>query len=444
MNLYTIVYIIIKKRKKLALKRQSIKRLKIVNTNNNKMMNDKRGISALVATVLLILITVAAVGIIWVAVRPMVSVNLQSSQACSDAAMSLKVDSTSGYTFFNTASNETNVMVSRGADTLNLAGLQIVASGASGTNAFEIRQGANKTNVRLSGDLHYAGNFTDADIPVSNGAVTYILDTSSMGRPDKVAVSAIVKSGSSEKLCGPSAAVTLVDSTSENIPRGLPQNNFVVGFWNFDEGTGTTAADAANNGNGTISATGTTWTSPGKIGGYDLTFGGSSGFVNFSSKEAWNLTDALTISGWFSLSSANAGGKSLFYKSYASNTQYDYMMYLGSTGLVSIKFNSSAGTAFSAGTSVDMRDGQWHLFTGTFDGNNLSFYVDGDLKNTTAATGQTIRFSDQPLYLFTGWSSAYVKGTADEVVIWNKALTADEVKMLYAGGNPTRTLYSLP
>jgi flagellin-like protein len=43
---------------------------------------DKKGISAIVATVLVILITVAGVAIIWVGVLPMISESFEFSEDC--------------------------------------------------------------------------------------------------------------------------------------------------------------------------------------------------------------------------------------------------------------------------------------------------------------------------------------------------------------------------
>ncbi len=49
------------------------------------IMNNKKGISAIVATVLIILITVAAITIIWAAIIPMISNQLESGTVCLDA-----------------------------------------------------------------------------------------------------------------------------------------------------------------------------------------------------------------------------------------------------------------------------------------------------------------------------------------------------------------------
>jgi flagellin-like protein len=172
---------------------------------------NKKGISALVATVLLILITVAAVGIIWSAVNPMISDNLKFGQACSDVRMSLQVDASSAYNCFNSSNNLTNIVVSRGVDTLNLVGLQIIASGASGSTPFDVKIGSSKAIARRSNDTAFnsAVNFAYGDIPTSNSAIAYTLNTSAIGKPDKVAVSAIVKIGATEKKCESSTAVVI-------------------------------------------------------------------------------------------------------------------------------------------------------------------------------------------------------------------------------------------
>ena len=61
------------------------------------MKNNKKGISAVVATVLIILITVAAVTIIWAAIIPMINGQLDSSTTCLSAVQQLTLEN-KGYT----------------------------------------------------------------------------------------------------------------------------------------------------------------------------------------------------------------------------------------------------------------------------------------------------------------------------------------------------------
>ena len=85
------------------------------------MINNKKAISDLVATVLLVLIVIAAVGIIWGAIMPIIKSNIETSQKCSDAALSVNMES--GYTY--AYGNNVSVQVSRGPSTINVTSIQI-------------------------------------------------------------------------------------------------------------------------------------------------------------------------------------------------------------------------------------------------------------------------------------------------------------------------------
>lgn len=87
------------------------------------LRKNKKAVSALVATVLLILVTVAAVGIIWAAVMPMITRALELNQACLNAR--LNIDTTRGYTCYDAEKKQANVMVTRGAEDFELTGMQI-------------------------------------------------------------------------------------------------------------------------------------------------------------------------------------------------------------------------------------------------------------------------------------------------------------------------------
>jgi len=84
-------------------------------------MKNKKAIEALVATVLLVLIAIAAVGIIWGAVMPIIKKNIQSSQSCFDAG--LTVNKELGQTYI-TGTN-ISIQISRGPSKVTLAGISI-------------------------------------------------------------------------------------------------------------------------------------------------------------------------------------------------------------------------------------------------------------------------------------------------------------------------------
>lgn len=102
------------------------------------------------------------------------------------------------------------------------------------------------------------------------------------------------------------------------------------------------------------------------------------------------------------------------------------------------------------GTTVSLN--QWHLYTGVFDGDSASFYVDGLLadKKLMASSNYISTSHDYPLVFgrhFTYccynpnpsyWSYPY-KGIIDDIRIYNRALTSYEAWLLYSGSDTTFT-----
>ena len=148
----------------------------------------KKGISAIVATVLIILITVAAVTIIWAAIIPMISNQLGGATECFDASASLRV--LSDYSCYNdTAGSEyVDVQVSRSTGDFELVGIDISGNYKGSSDTVKITtnlpdpNGAKVYRIGLSGEDGTDGNFTFEGI-------------------DGASVAARVKSGQTDILC---------------------------------------------------------------------------------------------------------------------------------------------------------------------------------------------------------------------------------------------------
>ena len=137
------------------------------------MRFDKKGISAIVTTVLIVLITVAAVTIIWVAIIPMIQDRLD----IQDFDVRLNVETASGYTVYDADKGKLLVRVGRGDDESEIDKLRVIVS-FNGTTYSEI-----------------------VDAPETNQYKTYAFDiagyVSSYGDPIKVKVAPLIlKSGS--------------------------------------------------------------------------------------------------------------------------------------------------------------------------------------------------------------------------------------------------------
>ncbi len=76
-----------------------------------------------------------------------------------------------------------------------------------------------------------------------------------------------------------------------------------------------------------------------------------------------------------------------------------------------------------------MPTGRWVHLAGTFDGRTIRIYVDGELRGSMERPGP-VRPNQYPLTLgnYETGHRAHFWGLLDEVKVWNRALSAEEVK----------------
>jgi hypothetical protein len=92
--------------------------------------------------------------------------------------------------------------------------------------------------------------------------------------------------------------------------------------------------------------------------------------------------------------------------------------------------NSNGGKA--VGTTV-IQTGVWYHVVGTYDGTNVKIYVNGSLENSVAYS-TTPGTTNQPLVIgrwYGNYDDYYTDGKIDQIRIFNKAISADEVTKLY-------------
>jgi hypothetical protein len=224
----------------------------------------------------------------------------------------------------------------------------------------------------------------------------------------------------------------------------------LVGWWKFDDGNGTTAVDSAGGHNGTL-INGPTWTT-GQIGG-GLKFDGINDYVEVPNNASLE-PGYITLSAWIRPDILSRDmvliGKSNY--SNATAEQYDLAIKPSGIPYSSIKRNSSCaiGQGWKGVFSTHpLTIGQWCLVTSTWDGSVFKLYINGELTDSNSnvpagfidsCPGGTLRFG-------IWWSKdlCAFQGVMDDVRIYNRALSADEVLQLYAGEevNEPVTLASL-
>lgn len=108
-------------------------------------------------------------------------------------------------------------------------------------------------------------------------------------------------------------------------------------------------------------------------------------------------------------------------------------------GLLTSKacFTTGAGNGPTLLSSNAVNDDVWHHLVGAFDRGQLHLYVDGELQGFAKFEAGP-HFPDESVYIgkefrlpTTGNDYRYYTGSLDDVRIYNRALSADEVKALY-------------
>ena len=163
-------------------------------------MNNK-GISAIVATVLIILITVAAVTIIWAAVLPMITGKLESGQVCLEAVSQVRLMN-EGYTCRHSSGDNVSIQIKHLAKDFDLADVQVLISADGDTTMFELSN--DTTTIVPTG--------SSIPLPGINEEKVYIINTTTItGSIDEVQIAPVVAVGNTREICDVSASQVLRD-----------------------------------------------------------------------------------------------------------------------------------------------------------------------------------------------------------------------------------------
>ncbi|MEW6219312.1 MAG: DUF2341 domain-containing protein [Thermodesulfobacteriota bacterium] len=220
-------------------------------------------------------------------------------------------------------------------------------------------------------------------------------------------------------------------SAGTSFATGLSQPDGVVAYWKLDDGSGTTAADSSVVGiyDGEIS--GATWTVNGKFHSA-LTFDGVADSVSTPLNIDQGGTQSYTFEAWVRPAGTSAGRHEVVT---SDNGWFDWsLLREGDCWAV---FDGSGSVIFPD-MSVDV--GVWQHLAAVFDhsAGQVTLYKNG---RATAYANLTFDSSDSNVFIGSRLgTSEYFDGVIDEVVIYNRALSAAEIRARYdysAPGKPS-------
>jgi Concanavalin A-like lectin/glucanases superfamily len=234
-------------------------------------------------------------------------------------------------------------------------------------------------------------------------------------------------------------------------------NSGLVGWWKFDEGSGTSAADSSGNTNTGTLTNGPTWTT-GKIGGAVTLANASNNYVDVANPAnfAFERTQPFSLAAWIYHTDNTTEGD-IFAKILNTSTWqgYDLMMPSSGTGGCSgsctanclqfdLNNNYSGNNACIRVDNSAATLNAWHHVAATYDGSStaagMTIYVDGVAQTPTssqsALTASILDTADLKIGTDVPGNGDSFTGTIDDARVWNRALSASEVLALYnsAGG----------
>ncbi|MDD4353955.1 MAG: DUF2341 domain-containing protein, partial [Candidatus Nanoarchaeia archaeon] len=213
-----------------------------------------------------------------------------------------------------------------------------------------------------------------------------------------------------------------------------------IGLWHFDEGTGTSTYDVSSN-SLTTTLSEAVFNST-AINGYSIRFN-TDDLISIADSDKLSFTDGSGTDKPFSLSywikPESTGNQWLINKRSATGHEWQMYLYSGALGFTCFS-NGESIEYITANITNPLVINQWNYVSATYDGSELSsgmnIYLNGVLLSTTKTksagyTGMSNTVSNVVLGS-AGWNyGIYLNGSIDELAIYNKQLSADEVKFLY-------------
>ena len=162
----------------------------------------------------------------------------------------------------------------------------------------------------------------------------------------------------------------------------------------------------------------------------------SSNYI-FPDDKMVNLTNYTIEFKVFSYKFGNAGNIKRVLSIEGKNEEEANMFRFGENGSAGgdiLQWVLPGGRCFS---STHFKTNQWYLVSCTYDGTTFKMYVDGVEDAQTSGSGKSTPF--QRFELGMSWgnyrNSQFFQGRLCEVRVWNRALTASEITMGFAGVN---------
>jgi hypothetical protein len=215
--------------------------------------------------------------------------------------------------------------------------------------------------------------------------------------------------------------LTFAITTESNL-----STNGLVLYYTFETNENGVVTDLSGKGN-TGTVYGATWISGGKANGGACSFDGTNDYMLVNDSASLGATN-LTVSAWLYYNFSGGTTLEMMLEKGPHDGCWEFMNY--NNGLVWIRGGAASpylctDTSFSTGT--------WHHIVSTISNTTATVYIDGiQAKSGPVAT---VQVTSEPIYIGCsyrlGSKQDWLHGALDEIRIYNRALSSNEVQALY-------------
>lgn len=351
---------------------------------------NKRGLSTIVTTLIVILLTLVAIGIVWAVIKNMLDEsvdNISLDQITID--LEIKSAKINGW-------GNLDVGVKRNIGNGRITGV-----------AFIISDGVKEEIIKMI-------NVNLSELEEKSFNINY-----SVSKINKISLAPIFTTDSGKEKIG-----RIVNNFEPSNKETMRSISGLVSWWKFDNVIGTSIYDEMGKNNGTMIGN-VNCSVQGKFGNA-CGFDGKdwSNYVKINTNDGLQLTGEMTMIFWAKLNIVNGTFISKLYPNLGlGNTGGPMRPYfiLGADAFppISVKY-------VYINPSVIISPNNWYYMAGSYNGSSINIYINESMSKVSYSSG-----------IFNNVSNFYeigkhINATIDEVMIFNRALSDSEIREIYA------------
>ncbi|MHC4526916.1 MAG: LamG-like jellyroll fold domain-containing protein [Planctomycetota bacterium] len=207
----------------------------------------------------------------------------------------------------------------------------------------------------------------------------------------------------------------------------------IMSRWKFDETSGSTAADSVGSNDGTVY--GAQWDTGGHIDGA-LSFDGDGDYINIGDDVKPSLP--ISVSMWIEPNSLGTNQFLFENDEYNGSNYYGIWAYIKDTNAISIAYGDGGSPASwnrrSKVSSSTVSPSEWQHIAFVISGaTDMDIYINGaDAGGTYSGTGSALAYSSASGNIGSRAGSSYFfDGSMDDVRVYDRALSGEEIDQLY-------------